>query len=78
MFSEFHFVVVHRDVGVRHLSPGLWNELMVRKLSFVKCLYIDFFSASHGASLLKFTLVVNHDTSMHAVHTCTVAFSPLP
>ena len=43
---------MHYDVGVRHLFPGLWNvcELMVRKLSFVRCFYTDFVSASHGAS----------------------------
>ena len=31
-------------------------------------------SAREG--VLKFIQVVNHDTTMHAAHTCTVAFSP--
>ena len=75
MFSEFHLLLCTMMLvfGICFQVCGTW----FRKLSFVKCFYIDFFIASHGASLLKFTLAVNHDTSMHAGHTCTVAFSLL-
>ena len=49
--------------GCFHLFLGLLNvcELVVRKLRFTKCLKIDVFSSSHGASS-------KHDAGMRCFH----------